>query len=157
MGRGTYVENGSNKWFRPNFRSENNNFGGHFSWSPDFGRLWDSKTWNFVIFDIIPRKYWLKRAKWAMSSYGGVKNVWFDIIVLFFLADGHPKTQNVFFVFPTITQHSDGVDPIWVAPWESWRPDNSKNVWVVWVLSFWMGVIAAQSQQSLKFSTRHRK
>ena len=66
--------NGSNKWFCPNFRSENNNFGGHFSWSPDFGGLCDSKTWNFVIFDIIPKKYRLKRAKWAMFSYGGVKN-----------------------------------------------------------------------------------
>ena len=94
---GQYFWNGSNKWFRPNFRPENTNFGGHFSWSPDFGGLWDLKTWNFVSFDIIPKKYWLKREKWAMSSYGDVKNVRFDVIILFF-ADGHPKTQkNVFF------------------------------------------------------------
>ena len=33
---GQYFWNGSNKWFRPNFRPENTNLSGHFSWSPDF-------------------------------------------------------------------------------------------------------------------------
>ena len=60
----------------------------------------------------------------------------------------------IFSVFPTITGHSDAVDPIWVAPWESWRPGGFINVELVF--SFWTGVMAAQSQQSLKFSTRHR-
>ena len=61
-----------------------------------------------------------------------------------------------FFVFPTITGHSDAVDPIWVAPWESWRPGDFKNVGLIGFSSFWTGVTAAQSQQSLKFSTCHR-
>ena len=76
----------------------------------------------------------------------------------FFLrTDTQKRKKMYFFVFPTITQHSDVVDPIWVAPWESWRPDDSKNVWLIGVRSFWTGVMAAQSQQSLKFLTRHRK
>ena len=55
-----------------------------------------------------------------MSSYGRVKNVRFDVIILFFFADGHPKTQkNVFFVIPAITGHSDVLDPIWIAPWKA--------------------------------------
>ena len=61
-----------------------------------------------------------------------------------------------FFVFPTITGRSDAVDPIWVAPWESWRPGRFKNVELFEFFSFWTGVTAAQSQQSRKFSTRHR-
>ena len=76
----------------------------------------------------------------------------------FFLPTDTQKHKKMyFFVFPTITQHSDVVDPIWVAPWESWRPDDSKNVWLIGVRSFWTGVIAAQSQQSLQFLTRPRK
>ena len=100
---GKYFWNGSNKWFRPNFRPENTNFGGHFSWSPDFGGLWDLKTWNFVSFDIIPKKYWLKRDKWAMSSYGRVKNVRFDVIILFFCGQTPKNAKKcVFLYFPQL-------------------------------------------------------
>ena len=100
---GKYFWNGSNKWFRPNFRPENTNFGGHFSWSPDFGGLWDLKTWNFVSFDIIPKKYWLKRDKWAMSSYGRVKNVRFDVIILFFCGRTPKNAKKcIFLYFPQL-------------------------------------------------------
>ena len=48
-----------------------------------------------------------------MASYDGVKNVRFDVVILFF-ADGHP----IFLLFTKITGHSesDDVDPIRVAP-----------------------------------------
>ena len=34
---------------------------------------------------------------------------------------------------------------------ESWRPVRSENVMLFYAISFWTGVMATQSQQSLKF------
>ena len=39
-----------------------------------------------------------------------------------------------------------------VPPCESWRPDGSENVGLIGFLSFWTGVIAAQSRKKVKFS-----
>ena len=38
-----------------------------------------------------------------------------------------------------------------VPPCESWRPDGSENVGLIGFLSFWTGVIAAQSRTKVKF------
>ena len=115
---------------------------------------------------VISHEIWEYEILWSFSNIPFNLKLW--DIVIFQLNHSDQTDQSGYtsassdrfrscFVFPTITQHSDVVDPIWVAPWESWRPDDSKNVWLIGVRSFWTGVIAAQSQQSLKFLTRHRK
>ena len=99
---GQYFWNGSNKWFYPKSRPENTNFCGHFSWSPDFGGLWDLKTWNFVTFDIIPKKYWLKRAlepnelQWRQRRQKC--SIWRHH-TFFLRTDTQKRKTNVFFLY----------------------------------------------------------
>ena len=52
--------------------------------------------------------------KLAMGSYASVQNIHHH--TFFYTSDTQKHQKMYFFVFPTITGHSDAVDPIWVAP-----------------------------------------
>ena len=50
---------------------------------------------------------------------------------LFFTVETPKNLKDaIFFMFPTLTGHSDLVDPTWGVPCESCRPDDSENVMV---------------------------
>ena len=93
-------------------------------------------------------------SKWAMGKSSNFNIVRMKILWIFFRC-GHGKQLKTAFFHKTLIPRNLLTEKISrIEPCERERPDDSKNVELIGRVSFWTGVIAAQSQKTVKFWLR---